>query len=65
MHIFINGERTSITATTLEQLVIELGFQGKRIAVEMDGQLITKSKHAVTLLSDDAKIEIIHAVGGG
>jgi sulfur carrier protein len=65
MHIFINGERTSVTATTLEQLVIELGFQGKRIAVEMDGQLITKSKHAVTLLSDDAKIEIIHAVGGG
>jgi thiamine biosynthesis protein ThiS len=65
MHIFINGERTSVAATTLEQLVIELGFQGKRIAVEMDGQLITKSKHAVTLLSDDAKIEIIHAVGGG
>lgn len=65
MHIFINGERTSVSATTLEQLVIELGFQGKRIAVEMDGQLITKSKHAVTLLSDDAKIEIIHAVGGG
>ncbi len=65
MQIVINGEHTSVAATTLEQLVIELGFQGKRIAIEMDGQLITKSKHAVTLLSDDAKIEIIHAVGGG
>lgn len=65
MQIFINGERTSVAASTLEQLVIELGFQGKRIAVEMDGQLITKSRHAATLLSDDAKIEIIHAVGGG
>lgn len=65
MHIFINGESKSVAATTLEQLVVELGFQGKRIAVEMDGQLVTKSKHATTQLSDDAKIEIIHAVGGG
>lgn len=65
MHIFINGERTAVAATTLEQLVIELGFQGKRIAIEMDGQLITKSKHANTMLADDTKIEIIHAVGGG
>lgn len=65
MHIFINGERTVVAAITLEQLVTELGFQGKRIAIEMDGQLITKSRHANTLLTDDAKIEIIHAVGGG
>lgn len=65
MYIFINGEHTAVAATTLEQLVIELGFQGKRIAIEMDGQLITKSRHATTLLTDDAKIEIIHAVGGG
>lgn len=65
MTIFINGESQHSNADNLAQLVIELGLEGKRIAIEMNGQLITKSQHASTLLSDDAKIEIIHAVGGG
>ena len=65
MTIFINGRSQHSNADNLAQLVIELGLEGKRIAIEMNGQLITKSRHASTLLSDDAKIEIIHAVGGG
>ncbi len=65
MTIFINGESQHSNADNLAQLVIELGLEGKRIAIEMNGQLITKSQHTSTLLSDDAKIEIIHAVGGG
>ena len=65
MNIYINGEAKQVQATTLAELVNELELQGKRIAVELNEQLIAKSRHAETMLTDDAKIEIIQAVGGG
>lgn len=65
MNIYINGEAKTTQNTQLDQLIIELNLHGKRIAVEMNGELIPKSRHATTTLTDDAKIEIIQAVGGG
>lgn len=65
MNIYINGEATQVQATTIAELVHELNLQDKRIAVELNEQLIAKSQHATTILVNDAKIEIIQAVGGG
>lgn len=65
MNIYINGEAKTTQHTQLDQLIIELNLHGKRIAVEMNGELVPKSRHASTALTDDAKIEIIQAVGGG
>lgn len=65
MNIYINGEATQVQATTIAELVHELNLQDKRIAVELNEQLIAKSRHATTTLVNDAKIEIIQAVGGG
>ncbi len=65
MNVFINGEAKQVQASTLAELVNELNLQDKRIAVELNQQLIAKSRHAETALTDDAKIEIIQAVGGG
>ncbi|XID74178.1 sulfur carrier protein ThiS [Alkanindiges sp. WGS2144] len=65
MKIYINGEARQVQASTLTELLTELGLQDKRIAVELNQQLIPKSRHAETRLYDEAKIEIIQAVGGG
>lgn len=65
MNIYINGEARQVKASTLAELVVELELQQKRIAVEMNSNLVPKSRHASTLLSDGATIEIIQAVGGG
>ncbi|RYZ98147.1 MAG: sulfur carrier protein ThiS [Moraxellaceae bacterium] len=65
MNIYINGEAQQVQASTLAELVIALDLQQKRIAVEMNGNLVPKSRHASTLLSEGATIEIIQAVGGG
>lgn len=65
MNIYVNGEAKQVQATTLAELINELELQDKRIAVELNEQLIAKSRHATTMLADDAKIEIIQAVGGG
>ena len=65
MMIILNGEPYQTNAQHLATLVDELGLAGKRIAIEVDQQLIPKSRHAVTPLSAQLQIEIVHAVGGG
>ncbi|RYY79159.1 MAG: sulfur carrier protein ThiS [Moraxellaceae bacterium] len=64
-HVYINGEARQVSAATVAELIVELGMQDKRLAVELDEMLVPKSKHAVTPLYEQAKIEIIQAVGGG
>lgn len=65
MQIILNGNTHQTEAKTLSELVAELGLVGKRIAIELDQQLIPKSRHASTMLHDGVRLEIVHAVGGG
>jgi sulfur carrier protein len=50
---------------SLQDLVEELNLQRKKIAIEVDGEIIPKSLHDSTQVQAGAKIEIVHAVGGG
>lgn len=65
MKIYLNGELIETSAQVLLELIESLDLQGQRFAVEMNEQIISKSKFADTLLTEYAKIEIIQAVGGG
>ena len=65
MQIFLNGEPINTSCTTLQELIQQLDLEGKRFAVEMNEMIISKSKLATTTLTESARIEIIHAVGGG
>lgn len=66
MEITINGEPRHFPAPlTVAALVETLGYTGKRIAVERNGEIVPRSRHAdVELVSGDC-IEIVVAVGGG
>ncbi len=65
LSILVNGETHATDCKTLAELVIELALAGKRYAIEVDGALISKHRHAEYVLHDMQKIEIVHAVGGG
>lgn len=65
MQIYLNGELIETSAQILSELIDNLDLQGQRFAVEMNEQIISKSKFADTPLTEHAKIEIIQAVGGG
>lgn len=65
MQIYLNGELIETSAQVLSELIDSLDLQGRRFAVEMNEQIISKSKFADTPLTEHAKIEIIQAVGGG
>lgn len=65
MTLLVNGQQLETPAKTLAELATELGLNGKRYAIEVDGMLISKSHHADYILNAMQKIEIVHAVGGG
>lgn len=65
MIIALNGQSYDTQAQSLAELVTELQLTGKRIAIEINQQLIPKSQHATTPLLPHTHIEIVHAVGGG
>lgn len=62
----INGENRQFSeALTVAGLIEQLGYTGKRIAVERNGEIVPKSQHATTNLASGDHLEIVVAVGGG
>jgi sulfur carrier protein len=66
LELKINGEtRQFAEALTVSGLIEQLGYAGKRIAVERNGEIVPKSQHATTDLQSGDQLEIVVAVGGG
>jgi sulfur carrier protein len=64
--ITLNGEaRRLYQPMSVAVLLAELGYAGKRVAVERNGEIVPKSRHAETELVGGDCVEIVVAVGGG
>ena len=66
MNITLNGEVKSVEEKcTISNLIEQLGFTEKRLAVEVNLDIIPRSEHTNHLLQENDKVEIVHAIGGG
>lgn len=66
MKIYLNGEAREVPDNfTAAQLVEELGLTGKRIAMEVNMEIVPRSSYDSHILNDSDKVEIVHAIGGG
>ncbi len=66
MKITLNGETHDIAdALTLEQLLEANAFGGKRVAVEVNRQIIPRSLYGERVIKSGDRVEIVHAIGGG
>jgi sulfur carrier protein len=66
MNIVLNGHPKTLPGpTSVSMLIDALGFTGKRIAVERNGEIVPKSTYAQTQLEAGDRLEIVVAVGGG
>ena len=62
----INGEPKQFNEPLLVTNLIEiLGYTGKRIALERNGEIVPRSTYANVQLADGDKLEVVVAVGGG
>lgn len=66
MEILLNGEprRLHSPATVLLLLHAE-GLENRRVAVEVNGEIVPRGRHADWTLSEGDRVEIVHALGGG
>jgi len=66
MKVFLNGKKINVDDNlTAEQLLYDMGFKDRRIALEINGEVTPKSEYSNKIIVENDKIEIIVAVGGG
>ena len=66
MRLTINGEMRDMTgAGTVAELLASLDLDARKIAIELNREIVPRSAYAATGLSDGDKIEIVHFIGGG
>jgi thiazole synthase len=64
--ITLNGERRELPESlTLAELLHRLELRPEHVAVELNRNLITRTRHAVTQVADGDVLEVVTLVGGG
>lgn len=66
MRVTVNGEPRDLPhAVTIADLIAQLGLGERRIAVEVNLDIVPRDDYAAHHLRDGDAIEIVHFVGGG
>ncbi len=66
MKIFVNGDIHQYHENiTVAHVVDELGLTGKRIAVELNQEILPYDQYSKQILKDQDKLEVVQAIGGG
>ena len=66
MTITLNGEERALSGPmTVAQLLVELGLEARKIAVERNLEIVPRSAYGETSLAAGDRVEIVHFVGGG
>lgn len=66
MNVTINGKQQILAAgTSIDGLIEKLGLQGRRLAVEVNLEIVPRSDYGRQLLVEGDVVEIVQAIGGG
>ena len=66
MRIQLNGESLELPdGETVAALIARMDLTGRRVAVELNLDIVPRSQHADTVLNDGDHVEVVHAIGGG
>jgi len=66
MQIIVNGETRQVADdTSAAELIEALGLGDRRLALELNGEIVPRSQHQDRMLAAGDRVEIVHAVGGG
>jgi sulfur carrier protein len=65
MQVSVNGQIEEIEAQSLVSYLDSKSLLGRRIAVELNGEIVPKTQFSSVMLVDGDVLEIVHAIGGG
>lgn len=65
-NILLNGEAHQVAASiSVGDLLDAQGYAQRKVAVEVNREIVPRSQHAQRILREGDRIEIVHAIGGG
>ncbi len=66
MKVTLNGDEKELgEGLTLAELLVLIGLDGRRVAVELNGRILAPDQFSACDLRDGDRLEIVHFVGGG
>ena len=67
MNLIVNGKKTNIAdGLTVSQLLVQENVKmPDMVSVELNGQILKRTKFEETILKDDDKVEFLYFMGGG
>ena len=66
LELQVNGEtRTCVEETNLPNLLLQLGYNPRLVAVEYNGEILHRQYWENTKIKSNDKLEIVTIVGGG
>lgn len=63
--IRFNGESRIVSSCTLVELLKEFSLEGKKVAVELNKEIIPRNCYAETEIKAGDNVEVVSFVGGG
>ncbi len=61
----INGEDLDVDGRSVAEYLNSAGYDFRRVAVELNGDIVPKAQYADTIFKDGDSVEIVSFVGGG
>ncbi len=66
MEIVLNGEPTDVPdRLSVADLIQRLSLENKRLALELNREIVPRSCYGEVTIKPGDAIEIVHAIGGG
>jgi len=66
MIVYVNGEtREYADKTSVADVIAEMGLTGKKIAIELNKEILPFQQYDSQMLQAEDRLEIVHAIGGG
>ncbi|MCR5704174.1 MAG: sulfur carrier protein ThiS [Eubacterium sp.] len=63
--VTINGEKVNVAGMKVSEYLEQNGYDLQKIAVELNEDILPKSKYADTVLNENDFLEVVSFVGGG
>jgi len=64
--IILNGEAMAFDRpVSVTDLLVDMGMAEKRVAVEVNLEIVPRSEHGNFTLKDADRVEVVQAIGGG
>jgi sulfur carrier protein len=66
MHVTLNGSTRELPDNlSASELLLTLGLAGKRLALEINQEIVPRSAFDSHIIQPGDRVEIVHAIGGG